>query len=88
MTEGCWVVLGPPEGQPGGVLLGAGGPPQVRPGRPHRVAGVDVVDWAAVVGLAVGPEGVELPRLLLLVLLRAILLPQDDPAGAGVDLDV
>ena len=86
MTEGCWVVLGPPEGQPGGVLLGAGGPPQVRPGRPHRVAGVDVVDWAAVVGLAVGPEGVELPRLLLL--LRAKLLPQDDPAGAGVDLDV
>ena len=86
MTEGCWVVLGPPEGQPGGVLLGAGGPPQVRPGRPHRVAGVDVVDWAAVVGLAVGPEGVELPRLL--VLLRAKLLPQDDPAGAGVDLDV
>ena len=84
MTEGCWVVLGPPEGQPGGVLLGAGGPPQVRPGRPHRVAGVDVVDWAAVVGLAVGPEGVELPRLLL----RAKLLPQDDPAGAGVDLDV
>ena len=87
MTEGCWVVLGPPEGQPGGVLLGAGGPPQVRPGRPHRVAGVDVVDWAAVVGLAVGPEGVELPRLVVL-LLRAKLLPQDDPAGAGVDLDV
>ena len=86
MTEGCWVVLGPPEGQPGGVLLGAGGPPQVRPGRPHRVAGVDVVDWAAVVGLAVGPEGVELPRLL--VLLRPKLLPEDDPAGAGVDLDV
>ena len=85
MTEGCWVVLGPPEGQPGGVLLGAGGPPQVRPGRPHRVAGVDVVDWAAVVGLAVGPEGVELARLLLL---RAKLLPEDDPAGAGVDLDV
>ena len=78
MTEGCWVVLGPPEGQPGGVLLGAGGPPQVRPGRSHRVAGVDVVDWAAVVGLAVGPEGVELPRLL--VLLRPKLLPEDDPA--------
>ena len=85
MTKGGGVILCPPERHPG-VLLGAGGPPQVRPGRPHRVAGVDVVDWAAVVGLAVGPEGVELPRLLLL--LRAKLLPEDDPAGAGVDLDV
>ena len=84
MTEGGGVILGPPEGQPG-VLLGAGGPPEVRP---HRVW-VDVVDRPAVVGLArPHPEGVELARLAGAGLLRPELFPEDNPAGAGVDLDV
>ena len=80
VTEGGRVVLCSPEGQPG-VLLGAGGPPQVRPGS-HRV-GVEVVDRSpAVVGLAgPHPEGVELPGLAGQAgLLRTKLLLQDDSA--------
>ena len=58
VTEGCWVILGSPEGQPG-VLLGAGGPPQV--GAHHGVR-VELVHWPPVVRL-VASEGVKLPRL-------------------------
>ena len=79
MTEGGGVILCPPERQPG-VLLGAGGPPEVRAGPHHRV-GVDVVDRPAVVGLAVPhPEG--------RVVLRTRLLLEDNSARAGTDLDV
>ena len=50
MTEGGWVILCSPQREPG-VLLGAGGPPEVRHGPHHRV-GVDVLDRPSVVRLA------------------------------------
>ena len=77
VAEGGRVVLGPP-GQPG-VLLGAGGPPQVGP---HHVVGVELVDWPPVVGLT-HPEGVELSWLT-----GTHLLLEDNTTRAGVDLDV
>ena len=81
MTEGCWVILCSPERQPG-VLLGAGGPPEVGSGSHHRV-GVDVLYRPPVVVLA-GPhsEGVVSRLVAQLVFL------EDNMAGAGTDLDV
>ena len=83
MAEGGGVILCSPERQPG-VLLGAGCPPEVGAGSHHGV-GVDVLDRPAVVGLA-GPHSEGLVGLVRLV--RSQLLLEDNPAGAGADLDV
>ena len=80
VAEGGGVILCSPERQPG-VLLGAGCPPEVGPGSNHRV-GVDVLDRPAVVRLT-GPHSEGLVRLV-----RSQLLLEDNPAGAGADLDV
>ena len=79
MTEGCWVILCSPERQPG-VLLGAGGPPQVRHGPHHGVGGVDVLDRRTAVVRLAGPHSEGLVRTQRLL--------EDNPAGAGAELDV
>ena len=84
VAEGGGVILCSPERQPG-VLLGAGGPPEVGAGSHHGV-GVDVLDRRTAVVRLAGPHSEGLVGLVRVV--RSQLLLEDNPAGAGADLDV